>query len=289
MCDLRGFTDLTNRLPPERVVRLLNHYLGAMAEVVASFGGTVDEFVGAAVLACFGAPIGREDDALRAVACALHMQQAMSAVNERNWREGLPEIVMGVAVHTGPVVVGNVGCATRAKYSAVGAAVNLTARLEACTVGGDVLISESTLESAGPFVDVGESTRLEVKGFDRPITAYSVMGVPGPYSCRLHGQAPLTLHPIDPGLETRCAVIQDKQVRGEEFDARILRLSSRGAELLVSRGLRTLTDLRLRVAGASGDIYAKVLEVSEDHTCRVRFTAVAPAADAVLRAALGEA
>ena len=82
MSDLRGFTQLADRIPPDRVVRLLNNYLGTMVDVLLSFQGTIDEFIGDAILAIFGAPVQREDDAVRAVACAVEMQRAMERVND---------------------------------------------------------------------------------------------------------------------------------------------------------------------------------------------------------------
>jgi adenylate cyclase len=98
MADLRGFTSLSERLPPERVVTLLNRYLTTMVSVIKQYQGTIDEFIGDAILAIFGAPVIREDDATRATACAIEMQLAMHAVNEYNRKNDLPEIEMGIAI-----------------------------------------------------------------------------------------------------------------------------------------------------------------------------------------------
>ncbi|MCK9911913.1 adenylate/guanylate cyclase domain-containing protein, partial [Microbacteriaceae bacterium K1510] len=86
----------------------------------------IDEFIGDAIFILFGAPIGREDDAEQAVACAVAMQLAMSTVNEQNRRLGLPDLAMGIGIHTGQVVVGNIGSARRMKYGVIGSSVNLT-------------------------------------------------------------------------------------------------------------------------------------------------------------------
>jgi adenylate cyclase len=107
MSDLRGFTPLSEGLQPQQVLRLLNSYLGSMADVVLAHQGTVDEFVGDAILAIFGAPTARRDDARRAVACAVAMQEALAALNRVNEAEGLPRLEMGIAVHTGEVIVGH--------------------------------------------------------------------------------------------------------------------------------------------------------------------------------------
>ena len=162
MSDLRGFTQVADRIPPDRVVRLLNNYLGTMADVILSFQGTIDEFIGDAILAIFGAPVQRGDDALRAVACAVEMQRAMERVNEFNRREGLPAVEMGIAIHTGEVVVGNIGSDKRAKYGDVGSPVNLTARIESYTVGGQILVSDRTRRECGPDLSAGNEVVVQM-------------------------------------------------------------------------------------------------------------------------------
>ena len=106
MTDLRGFTSLSERLPPERVVKLLNRYLAAMVPIIKQYQGTIDEFIGDAIFVLFGAPVWQEDDAERAVACAVAMQIAMDEVNAENRKEDLPQVEMGIGLHTGQVVVG---------------------------------------------------------------------------------------------------------------------------------------------------------------------------------------
>ena len=106
MADLRGFTSLSERLAPERVVAMLNRYLTTMVAVIKQYQGTIDEFIGDAIFVLFGAPIWQEDDAQRAVACAVQMQLAMASVNEQNREDDLPEVEMGIGINTGQVVVG---------------------------------------------------------------------------------------------------------------------------------------------------------------------------------------
>src|SRR5262245_33842198 len=120
MTDLRGFTSLAGRLAPERVVSLINRYLTAMVPIINQYQGTVDEIIGDAIFVLFGVPLWQENNAQRAVACAVAMQLAMDIVNEQNRQEDLPEVEMGIGVHTGPVVVGNVGSPERMKYGVVG-------------------------------------------------------------------------------------------------------------------------------------------------------------------------
>ena len=123
MTDLRGFTSLSGRLAPERVVDILNRHLAAMVKIIKQYQGTIDEFIGDAIFVLFGAPILQEDGAQRAVACAVAMQLAMESVNEQNRKEDLPEVEMGIGIHTGQVVLGNCGSPERMKYGVVGSSI----------------------------------------------------------------------------------------------------------------------------------------------------------------------
>ncbi len=185
MSDLRGFTGLSERLHPEQVVDLLNRYLGRMVEVITRHDGTIDEFIGDAILVIFGAPLEQPDHARRAVACAVEMQLAMEAFNEENQRLGLPPQCMGVGINTGDVIVGNIGSNRRMKYGVVGSPVNLAARIESFTVAGQVLISESTLLAVGPILRVDGHLRVKVKGYDDPISIYEVGGIGADYGLYL--------------------------------------------------------------------------------------------------------
>jgi len=166
MSDLVGFTPLTESLDARKVVAILNNHLGVMTEVLQEHGGTIDEFIGDAILAFFGAPIAREDDTARAVTCALAMQSAMSEVNERNREQGLPAIAMRVVVSTGDVVVGNIGSERRSKYAAVGGAINLAARIERHADAGEVMISDATFVDVADRIHIAETREIEAKGFD---------------------------------------------------------------------------------------------------------------------------
>ena len=185
MSDLRGFTSLSERLTPEQVITILNRYLETMTDVIMKYQGTIDEFIGDAILVLFGAPVWNENDAQRAVACAVAMQLAMNSINERNRREGVPEIEMGIGINTGEVVVGNIGSAKRAKYGVVGSHINLTSRIESYTIGGQILISEATLKDTGAILRIGGQMKVETKGAANPITIYDVKGIGGEYNLLL--------------------------------------------------------------------------------------------------------
>jgi adenylate cyclase len=216
MSDLRGFTSLSGQLAPQQVVAILNRYLGTMAEVIMQYQGTIDEFVGDAIFVIFGAPIWRGDHAQRAVACAVAMQLAMDSINQQHRRESLPEVEMGIGVHTGEVVVGNIGSQKRTKYGAVGSHVNLASRIESYTVGGQILISEATLQEAGPIVRVKAQMRVEAKGIEMPLTLYQVRGISGEYNLFLPEREDVLL-PLHQEIPLRCTVLEGKHLGGTMF------------------------------------------------------------------------
>ena len=184
MNDVRGFTELCERLTPEQVVRVLNRFLGAMTDVILRYGGTIDEFIGDAILVIFGAPVAREDDAARAVACAVAMMNALGPLNTAFREEGLPTLEMGIGLNTGEVVVGNIGSPRRLKYGVVGSAVNLTSRIEGFTVGGQILASDATVLDAGE-VHTRSTREITPKGVAMPLRVHDVQGIGGPHAIEL--------------------------------------------------------------------------------------------------------
>src|SRR5215813_8796120 len=179
MSDLRGFTALTERLSPEEAITFLNGYLQTMVDLILQYHGTINEILGDGILVIFGAPTVGEDDAERAVACALAMQLAMDEVNSRSRERGLPEVEMGIGIHTGAVIVGNIGSARRMKYAAVGTPVNLTGRIESYTTGGQILISESTRQEIESLVTVSRQLKIDAKGAREPVTVWETTGIGG--------------------------------------------------------------------------------------------------------------
>ena len=177
MSDIRGFTTLSEHLPPQQVVRLLNRYLGRMTDIILEHQGTIDEFLGDAVLAVFGAPRKADDDADRAVRCAIAMQAAMGEINAANEADGLPRLDMALALNTGSVVAGNIGSERRAKYGFVGHAMNVTSRIEDVSGPGEILISDSTLKKLPKAYSVGERRSLSVKGIAEMVVVYPILGV----------------------------------------------------------------------------------------------------------------
>jgi len=174
LSDIRGFTSMSEHMEPEQVVASLNSCFTVMVDVIHKHNGTIDNIIGDALMVLFGAPISRDDDAHRAVACALDMQAAMVEVNRRNQEQGLPELAIGIGINTGDVVAGNIGSEAHAKYSVIGAPVNMAARLESKAARGEVLISQTSYDAVRDAVRIVETREVQMKGFTDPVCAYSI-------------------------------------------------------------------------------------------------------------------
>ncbi|MEM9221342.1 MAG: AAA family ATPase [Pseudomonadota bacterium] len=287
MSDLRGFSTFSDVLPPETIVKLLNNYLSEMTMIVQKYNGTIDAFIGDAILATFGAPFQRPDDAERAVACALEMQLAMPRVNAWNAQNGLPELEMGIGLNTGEVVVGNIGSRKRAKYGVVGSNVNLAVRIEGYTVGGQVLISRATRDAVQTPLTVADARTVEPKGIAHPVTLFDVSGLGGKYDLELPKAAsPLTA--VEPPMPLTFRLVVGKKVVGEAQEGALLELSTVEAVIRSPAAPTPFTDLQLLLAPPDGSniapgVYGKVLDRrSPSGTFALRFTSVPPEARSVI-------
>jgi adenylate cyclase len=177
VADLRGFTALSGTLPPESVIEILNRFLGSMVDIVSRYQGTVDEIQGDGLLVFFGAPLSRGADEARAVACAVDMQSALNCLNEDQGQRDQPELGMGIGIHTGDVVVGNIGSEKRAKYGAVGSAINTAFRIESHTVAGQILVSAETYAAVRDIARTGRTMDVHFKGLHDPLRLYEVIGI----------------------------------------------------------------------------------------------------------------
>lgn len=165
-CDIRGFTAFSERRPPEESVRVLNRYLHLQADLVKRFSGDVDKFIGDAVFAHFSGP----DMALNAIRCAIEIQRSVSQASAADPQ--LPALAVGIGIATGDVIVGSIGSHDRQDYTAIGAAVNLSARLCSAAEPHDILISEDTFALVRDLVAAEPMPPLAVKGFSEPVRVY---------------------------------------------------------------------------------------------------------------------
>jgi adenylate cyclase len=176
--DIRGFTALSENLLPEEVVARLNEYLQAMTDVVFRHDGTLDKYVGDAVMALFGVPVPHDDAARRAVATAIDMQSALLELQEKWRREGLPLIDIGIGINTGEMVVGNMGAVEHMDFTVIGDAVNLASRVESLNkeMGSRILVTAQTYEIVKDEVSTRGPLMARVKGKDEEVAVYEVFG-----------------------------------------------------------------------------------------------------------------
>ncbi len=176
VADIRGFTAMASVAEADAVVRWLDDYFGVMVAVIFAHGGTLDKFLGDGVLAWFGAPGEQPDHAERAVHCSIAMQAALVELNARRAHEGLAALQIGVAVHTGRALVGDIGPQTRREYTAIGDTVNVASRVEGLTkvVGVGILVTGSTRAAAGQGFAWKQLPPQQVRGKGEPIEVWSV-------------------------------------------------------------------------------------------------------------------
>jgi adenylate cyclase len=179
--DLAGFTALSEDLPPDVLVNLLNEYLGEMTEIILRFDGTLDKYMGDAIMGFWGAPVSQEDHALRACSAALAMQKRMADLKE-DWRKrGLPVLSARIGINSGSMIAGNIGSKTLFDFTVIGDTVNLASRLEGANkiYGTSVLISEYTFQQVEERVEVREVGTLQVRGRRASVRVYELVEVNG--------------------------------------------------------------------------------------------------------------
>lgn len=189
MSDLRGFSSKSEQLHPDDLMAVLNYFFGEMVEAIAKYNGTVIEFMGDGILAVFGAPMKNELFAESAVVAAITMQNAMHKVNEFCAKRGYPELEMGIGIHCGETFVGNVGSEKMMRYNVIGRVVNECSRIESCSTGGQIFISERILNTLSCEVNIKKRASIEAKGIRKPIKIYEIGGIGGKYQCYLKEKA----------------------------------------------------------------------------------------------------
>ncbi|OGR48503.1 MAG: hypothetical protein A2X40_06945 [Elusimicrobia bacterium GWC2_65_9] len=179
--DIQGFTSFSEKLAPEMLTRLMNRYLGEMTDTILASGGTLDKYIGDAVMAFWGAPAPCADHALVACKAALANQKRLEVLRGEFARQGYPPVRNRIGLNSGPASIGNMGSAARLSYTAIGDSVNLASRLEGANkaYGTYILISESTRSLAADAVEVRELDYVKVKGKNLPIRVYELLGLKG--------------------------------------------------------------------------------------------------------------
>lgn len=282
IADLRGFTALMEALPALQMVGLLNRFFSAMTEVVERHDGVIDKFMGDAVMALFGAPVRRKDDLLRALACAVEMQQTMATLNRESESHGDPRLYAGIAVSTGDVMAGSFGSDVYREYTVIGDPVNLAARIEAYTMRGQVLLSEASYREAAGQIQVGAVNDVMVKGKSSPVKLYELKSVSYPQ--------PLVVPTIEIRKSPRILVdlpvvfrrVEDKRIQSERFIGKLNDLGYYGMSADLPLILPTYTEVIMSLTAEFGadnpvEVYARVLRSRRNkgsYRTNLQFTAI---------------
>lgn len=234
-----------------------------------------------AIFVLFGAPVWKEDDAERAAACAIAMQLAMDSINEQNRLEDLPEIEMGIGVHTGQVVVGDIGSPQRMKYDVIGSQVNLTSRIQSCMTGGQILISHAA--RVGPHSQTRAPNGGKGKGgVEQPVTLFEVLGFGGRHKPLLLPDASEELIPLKSSIPIRYEIVEATLLGHEAYKGMLTKLSRKAAEAILDHPVSNLTNVKMHLMQDGREIpcslYAKVIDAvaGSGNAFSLRFTSVPP-------------
>jgi adenylate cyclase len=268
LSDLRGFTAMAEKYSALELIEVLNSYFLKMSQVIQKYGGTIDKFMGDAIMVLFGAPDSADDDLERCLACAIEMQIAMSEFNIENQANNYPPLFMGIGINTGHVVAGNLGSYIHTEYTVIGDEVNLASRVEAHSLRGQILISESCYQQAQSYIEIGDENSVRVKGKTKPVILYELISTNRPKelttprsevrkSPRIEMDAPLAFHCLD-----------GKDVLPTEHMGRIIDVSYGGIFAVTDVALEPFQEVVILLSLSlmshqSTEIYAKIIRVNK--------------------------
>lgn len=291
LADLRGFTALSEAVPPAQIISLINRYFDVASRLIVEHGGLVDKFMGDAVMALFGAPSPSEDDLQRAIRCAVAIQQAMLAFNQGHEKRGDPPLYVGIAVSTGPAMVGRFGSEWHSEYTAIGSTVNLAARIEAYSLRGQILLSEATRNAAARFIEIGSVNEVLPKGSPAPVRLHALTAITHPQRIVVPRVEPRRSPRIRVDIPLRFCRVEDKKVLGESHEGRVQDLGYHGmcADLPVQ--LPPFTEIAVALEPHAlerhpSDLYARVLRsrpMKDRYRTSLEFTAMAGPARQIIK------
>ena len=273
LTDLRGFSAIADSISGRDMLAVLNRYLTKMCEIAIANGGSIDKFIGDAVMVLFGAPHRLASHARRAVTCALQMQLAMDEINRDNEAMGLPHLYMGAGINTGRVLAGLLGSVQHYEYTVVGDEVNLASRIESLSLRGQVLISEATFLRCKGFVTARTPMDVYVKGKPKPVRVREVEGIPA-----LGLSIPRRTLRRSPRVEVKipftCRMVVDKIVMPRIYKGLIHDIGYQGIRAEIKHALKDDADIVLEFKlslthGHERNIYGKVRHVHHKHGHRV--------------------
>ena len=271
MSDLRGFAAMSERLGPEKMLAMLNHYLTEMTRLIEAYNGTIIEFLGDGILAIFGAPTPNEKHASDAAACAISMQKAMPRINTWNKENGYEKLIMGIGINSGDAIVGLIGSETRTKYGAMGGCVNLAGRVESYTSGGDILITPYTRERIKEELITAKKFPAAPKGITGTLLLTQITGIGAPYDVSYDYEDP-AMRFLKKPLSVDFYRIFEKHRERDPQRGYIAAMSESEALLFTEIQLSAADNIEIEIPDP---LFAKVKEQRNDWT-QITFTGKPP-------------
>ena len=266
IADLRGFAAISASYPASTVLGVLNRCFSRMSEIIVRHYGSIDKFMGDAIMVVFSGDLAEpRSHVRRALLCAIEMQIAMNELRTKHRSESVPELYMGIGINTGKVVAGLIGSEVYRAYTVIGEEVNLTSRIEAFSLRGQVLISDSTYGHAADFAQVGEPLEVYVKGKPDKVRIREVIGIPS-----LGKEVPRQEIRRSPRVEVRLPFryqrLRDKEVTAEVHRGVIRDIGYHGLLAEFEQPLELYAELKLsvellQVAHVAKDVYARVVKI----------------------------
>lgn len=291
LTDLRGFTSVAEKYTALEMVEALNRYFERMSEIIIRYGGTIDKFMGDAIMTLFGAPIQREDDIEAALACAIEMQMAMSDINGRNQSCGMAPLYMGIGINTGEVIAGHLGSALHSEYTVIGDQVNLASRVEAHSLRGQILLSENTYQLAREFIEIGVINEVKVKGKKGSVRMYELLATRRPTVLTAPPREIRNSPRVEVDMPVSFQLLEGKSVIAQEYSGRVIDISYCGMYIVSPVPIEPFCDIKIALSmsflgSQLTEIYAKVLrvaEVDEGYECRIEFTSIDTQATLIIK------
>jgi adenylate cyclase len=282
LSDIRGFTAMSERFEANQVVSMLNHYFSEMNEIILKYGGSIDKYMGDAVLVLFGVHEQHEDDARRAISCAVEMQNAMDKVNQENQAQGLPELFVGIGINTAVVSAGQVGSDLYNEYTVIGDGVNLASRIESHSLRGQVLIGENTYSKVKDDVEIGTVNEVSVKGKSETIKLYEVIAIHWQNNMMVPRREIRTSVRVRIDASFSFQVIDGKEILSGVHAGQAKDMSYNGLFAIMQEPFEVLTDIKLMLTlsllgGKPCDIYGKIVSIRKvegGFGCGIEFTFV---------------
>lgn len=265
LSDIRGFSEIAEAYPASEVVGMLNRYFAAMGDIIVRYGGSIDKLMGDSILVTFGLPDSSDEDVKSCIACAVEMQLAMGEFNEENLARDLPAIYMGIGINSGEVVVGALGSEHYSEYTIIGEEVNLTSRIEAHCLRGQILISEQTLEVAKDFIEVGPPNSVEVKGAKEPVKLYEVYSISEPKPMKVPRREGRKSPRVAVQMPVTFQCLAGKIILPDKIKGQVIDVSYGGMLIESDMRLAPLSEIKMKISlemfsDETTDIFARIIQ-----------------------------